>query len=154
MTKRYVTRATGDYARGFAVEDGKNIRVEHQELGPAMRRVEAIKEAQAHKGTGQFDRRYIGSVPMTVLWDWLKERKFSMNDWATNAGGSICPPGADPLEHCVHDNGVKSQFLRYFLSRDFAKLHTQHTTTRDSKIWVPGSVDSDNKLRRTEDGDS
>jgi hypothetical protein len=155
MAKQRLTRAVGDYVRTFASEDGKNYRLEHQELGPAMRRSQLIREAQAHHGTGQFDRRYIGSVPTIVLWDWLKERGYTMDQWARNEGGTRCSFGEDPMEHCLHDNGIKSQFLRYFLSRDFSKLHTQHTTTRpaggEGKIWVPGH---DNNLRRTENNDS
>ena len=149
--KRRLTRAVGDYVRGFQTEDGAHYRTERQELGPAIRRAKLIQEAQAHKGTGEFDRRYIGSVPMVVLTDWLKARGYTMDQWARNDGGTRCPFGADPINHAMHDGGIKSEFLRYFLSRDFSKLHTHHTTSRptggEGKIWVPGN---DNHLRRTE----
>ena len=155
MAGQRLTKAVGDYVRGFASEDGSHYRTERQDLGPAIRRAELIREAQAHHGTGQFDRRYIGSIPVTMLTDWLKKRGYTMDQWARNEGGTRCPFGADPLQHCLHDNGVKSEFLRHFLSRDYAKLHTQHTTTRpgggEGKIWVPGH---DNNVRRAEDGDS
>lgn len=154
MGKRRLTRAVGDYVRGFQTEDNAHYRTERQELGPAIRRARLIREAQAHAGPTVTDRRYIGSIPMTVLTDWLNARGYTMSDWARNVGGERCPVGVDPLSHAVHDGGVKSEFLRYFLSRDFSKLHAMHSTTRatggEGKIWVPGH---DNNVRRTEGGD-
>ena len=154
--KRRLTRAVGDYIRTFSTEDGEHYRTERQELGPAIRRAKLIQESQAHHGTGKYDRRYIGSVPQVVLTDWLKNNGYTADQWARNEGGRQCPAGEDPVNHCIHDNGVKSQFLRYFLSRDFAKLHTQHVTTKreSSQIVVPnyiGKRDGTNNLRGTED---
>lgn len=155
MTKFRPTKRAGDYLRTFASEDGKHYRHERQDLAPAMERSKLIQEAQARNGTGQNDRRYIGSIPTTVLIDWLNRRGLTMADWAINAGGTRCPMGVDPLEHCQTDGGVKSEFLRYFLSREFSKLHTQHTTTRreSSSIVVPnyiGGKNVDKKLRGIE----
>ena len=138
MSRRRLTRAVGDYVRGFQSEDGANYRTETQELGPAIARARAIAHAQEHAGTGKYDRRYIGSVPMTMIVDWLNKRGYTMDQWARNEGGSPCPVGSDPVEHCKRDGGIKSQFLRYFLTREHSKLHTQHTTTRTSAgIIVP-----------------
>lgn len=145
------TRRTGDFLRTFSTEDGKHIRGEHQELGPAMRRAKLIQEAQAHRGTGITDRRYIGSVPFTVITDWLNKRGYTIDQWARNEGGSPCPAGSDPVQHAMRDGGVKSEFLRYFLSRDFSKLHTQHTTTKreSNVIAVPSNYNTgrDNGIR-------
>lgn len=159
MAKLRPTKRAGDYLRTFGSEDGKHYRGEHQDLGPAMARSKLIRESQAQNGTGQHDRQYIGSIPMTVLIDWLNKRGLTMADWAINAGGTRCPVGVDPLQHCRTDNGVKSEFLRYFLSREYSKLHTQHTTTRreSSSIVVPnyiGGNDVDKKLRGTQGGSS
>ena len=161
MTRKFrPTKRAGDYLRTFSTEDGKHYRGERQDLEPAIKRASLIQESQAHRGTGAFDRRYIGSIPMVVLIDWLTPRGYTMADWATNQGGTQCPMGVDPLQHCIMDNGVKSEFLRYFLSRDFSKLHTQHTTTRraSSQIVVPdnyiGGTDGTEQLRRAESSGS
>ena len=110
MARKRLTRAVGDYVRTFASEDGEHYRSETQELGPTMERVKLIREAQAANGTGRYDRRYIGSIPVTVLHAWLKERGFRMDQFARNEGG-------DPYKTNPHNGGgVKDQFLKYFLS--------------------------------------
>lgn len=153
MSDEKLTQAVGDYVRSFKSEDGVNYRRERQELGPAIDRSQLIRDGQKHFGTGKADRRYVGSIPMTILVDWLNQHGFTMNQFATNQGG-------DPYKTNPHfGGGVKDQFLKYFLSRDFAKLHTQHTTTRreSSQIVVPnyiGGSHGTEELRRTEDGDS
>jgi hypothetical protein len=155
-----LTRKDGDTARTFIVQDGVHVRRHHQELGPAMRRTKLIQEANeeaTRRGLNPSDRQYIGSVPMTVIISWLQERGYTMHDWAVNAGGTQCPIGMDPVAHAHTDNGVKSQFLRYFLSRDWCKLHSQHTTTKrgSSMISVPEVKGHVNKeLRGAENSDS
>ena len=153
MKKKFrPTKRAGDYLRTFSSEDGKHYRGEHQNMEPVMKRVELIKQAQAERGTGQFDRRYVGSIPKTILIDWLTKHGYKMDEFARNEGG-------DPYKTNPHGgSGVKDKFLKYFLSRDFAKLHTQHTTTRreSGQIVVPtnyiGGDNGTQELRRTEDG--
>lgn len=159
MTRKFrPTKRAGDYLRTFSTEDGKHFRGEYQDLNPAIRRVELIREAQEFKGTGRFDRQFIGSIPETMLIDWITKRGYTIDQWARNEGGTPCPPGGDPVQHCKTDGGIKSEFLRYFLSRDFSKLHTQHTTTRreSSQIVVPdnyiGGNNGTEKSRRAEGG--
>lgn len=152
MSKQRLTRAVGDYVRRFATEDGTHYRTETQELGPAMRRSQLIRQAQEANGTGKYDRRYVGSIPMTVLHDWLKKHGYRMDQFARNEGG-------DPYKtDRVRGGGVKDKFLRHFFSRDYAKLHTQHTTTRAEagRIIVPNYIGSKKHedVRRTEGGDS
>lgn len=152
MAKRHVTRAVGDYVRSFSHEDGADYRVEHQELGPAISRSQLIREAQAVNGTGKHDRRYVGSIPVTLLQGWLNKHGYRMDEFARNEGGN--PYKTDPHQ----GGGVKDKFLKYFLSRDFAKLHTQHTTTRaeNSRIIVPNYTGGrqNEDLRRVKDSDS
>lgn len=144
-------KRVGDYARTFSSEDGKHFRGEVQELGPAIRRAELIQQAQAVNGTGQYDRRYVGSIPQTILIDWLNKHGYRIDEFARNEGGD--PYKTNPH----HGGGVKDKFLKYFLSRDFAKLHTQHTTTRreSGQIVVPDNFKGGNhgtkELRRAED---
>ena len=38
------TRAIGDYCRGFATEDGKNYRVERQDIAPTLDHVKFLSE--------------------------------------------------------------------------------------------------------------
>jgi hypothetical protein len=152
MAKELKTRGSGDFARSFITDGKTHVRREFQELGPAMKRTKLIQEAEAASvGKNPTDRHYIGSIPMVVLTDWLRERNYNMHDWAINAGGTQCPVGADPVAHATLDGGVKSEFLRYFLSRDFSKLHTHHVTTkRETRQFVvpemKGKADGNNEL--------
>ncbi len=144
MARKRRTGGAGDYVRSFATEDGEHYRVHHQELGPAMKRVEQIKQAQdAAKGKvyNPTDRTYIGSVPVTVLTDWLQAHGYTIDQFARREGT------------------IRQDFMKYFLSRDFSKLHTQHTTTRreSGRIVVPdyiGREHGTDKLRSTEGSDS
>jgi len=157
-----LTKAVGDYARGFKSEDGQHYRVERQELSHAMRRTQQIRELQAMhtRATNPYERTYIGSVPAVVLQDWLKANGYRIDEFARNEGGN--PNRGNDPQFYKTDPGVRSQFLRFFLSRDFSKLHTQHNTTRvengSNRIVVPGRIgeaqDGDNKLRGTQVSDS
>ena len=130
MALQRLTRAVGDFSRRFFTQDGIHYRRETQELTAAIKRSNLIREAEAAAKYNPMGRSYIGSVPYVVLTDWLKARGYTYDQFARNEGGTRCPPGADPKAHAMLDKGVRSEFLRYFLSRDFAKLHSQHTTTR------------------------
>jgi len=135
LKKRLVGTSGSDYYRTFSTEDGVHYRGSHQELGPAMRRSKLMREAQEHRGRGQYDRDYVGSIPKAVLHDWLKKHGYSNDEWARNEGG-------DPYIKFAGGPGVYDQFLTFFLSRDFSKLHTQHTTTRreTNQFVVPDSI--------------
>lgn len=125
-------RASGDILQTFSTEDGKNIRGIHQTIDPAIHHVKRLRDINdcATKTSNPNEWRHIGSVPETVLYDWLNANSYTMHQWAVNEGGTKCPAGSDPVAHAKLDHGVRSKFLRYFLSRDFSKLHNQHTTTR------------------------
>lgn len=150
-----LTKASGDYLRGFRTEDGEHYRTERQNLAPAMKRVQEIRHLhdQATRSSNPNEWQHVGSIPMTVLIDWLTANRFTMDQWARN-DGSV--PGKQYPES---RSGVKDKFLAYFLSRDFSKLHNRHTTTRreSSQFVVPnyiGSSSRDNDVRGTTDGDS
>lgn len=139
-----MTRAAGDYSRGFVTQDGNHYRTEHQDLDPAMRRVERIRHAQelVKKENNPMGRQYIGSVPVVLLQDWLTKHGYTLDQFARREGT------------------IRQEFMKYFLSRDFSKLHVQHSTTRvgtGNRIVVPhyiGGVNGNSKLRRTEGSDS
>lgn len=155
-----LTKRTGDIFRSFIDQDGTHIRRTHQELGPAMRRVELIREANAEasrRGLNPSGRTFIGSIPTNVLIGWLEERGYTWRDFWINAGGTMCPPGADPVQHAMTDSGVKSEFLRFFLTRDWCKLHSQHITTkRESSVFSVPEVKGhgDKKLLGAEGSNS
>ena len=155
-TFKRISKVSGDYARGFIFEDGRAIRHERQELAPTIKRVERFRRLQ---GRSPNEWRHVGSIPMTVLIDWLTKTGHTIDQWARNDGGTPCPPGADPVQHIQRDPGVKSQFLRHFLSRDFSKLHNVHVTTKreSSAIVVPEYLRRRNRehdTRRAEGSDS
>jgi hypothetical protein len=142
VAEKHVTKAAGDYVRSFAHEDGVDYRHHSQDLGPAIRRVEAIRHAQELRGPNPTGRQYIGSVPMVVIIDWCKKHGYTYEQFARREGT------------------IRQEFMKYFLTRDFSKFHTQHSTTRvgtGNRIVVPnyiGGAHGDNKLRGTENVDS
>jgi hypothetical protein len=152
------TRESGDIALTFSSEDGKHYRGTHQNLDGAIQHVQRRREiaGYATRSSNPNEWEHIGSVPMAVLVGWLDANNYKMDEWARNDGGTRCPAGSDPVAHATLDGGVRSQFLRYFLSRDFSKLHNQHVTTKRerSSIVVPDIGFGDEKLRRTTSGNS
>jgi len=142
MAQKHLVKAVGDYARSFSHESGKDYRVETQDLQPAMDRVQRIRHAQEIAKPGVMGRQYIGSVPVVVLTDWLKRHKYTLDQFARREGT------------------IRQEFMRYFLSREFSKLHTQHSTSRigtSNRIIVPGRVGEANDntaLRRAQDSGS
>ena len=125
----------GDLVSTFSSEEGAHYRGHHQELAPAMRRVKQIQELQARRGRGKLDKEYMGSVPVAVLTDWLTRNGYTKHEWAINAGG-------DPYNKFAGGPGVYDKFLSFFLSRDWAKLHTQHVTTKreSNVVTVPADI--------------
>lgn len=128
----------GDYARTFSSEDGRHYRGHHQELGPAIRRVQHIRHMHEHatRASNPNGWQHIGSIPPAVLVDWLNKHGYKIDEWARNDGG-------DPYKTDPHSGGgVKDKFLKYYLSRDFAKLHNRHVTTKaeSSQIVVPAHI--------------
>ena len=137
----------GDYHRTLQFEDDKVYRHHRQDLAPAIKRTAQIRELQERrenhtKENNPSGRQYIGSVPVVVLHDWLQNHGYTADQFARKEGT------------------IRQEFMKYFLSRDFSKLHTQHSTTRvgtGNRIVVPnyiGGGRGDNELRGTDDSDS
>lgn len=157
--ERYIGRAGHDYARSFITQDGKHYRREHQNIDLSIQRVERFRaiEDLATKQSNPNEWTHIGTIPKVVLTAWLNKNNYTPHQWAINEGGTRCPLGNDPIDHQMRDPGVKSQFLRYFLSRDFSKLHNMHVTTKrkSSQIVVPDNIGGRNEdIRRAKSGDS
>jgi hypothetical protein len=159
-TERFI-KGAADYGRSFVSEDGVHYRREHQNLDASIEHVRKIRDKHdyATRQSNPNGWQHIGSVPQVVLIDWLNKHGYTMDEFARNDGGTRCAAGMDPVAHATLDGGVRSEFLRYFLSRDFSKLHNQHVTTKreSSVITVPDNyigsskrVD-DSELRRAKD---
>lgn len=116
-----VTKRMQDYVAGVATEDGKTYRVERQEIDPIIERVEFLSEKvnTAPKAGNTNDMHYIGSIPMTVLWDWCKKVSIGMDEYARNQFGE------------------KQQFLNY-LQAEFPLLLARKK--KSSQIVVPGRM--------------
>ncbi len=63
---------------------------------------------------------------MAVLVDWLGKHGYTIDQFARNDGGSA----RVTVNNYHKDGGVKAQFLKYFLSRDFSQIHSHHVTTK------------------------
>jgi len=136
MATERLTKVAGiDYARSFFSQDGKHYRREHQEVGHTIKHVAAIRAKHDHatKASNPNGWRHIGSIPMTMLVDWLNKHGYKMDQWARNDGG------IRGKTYPESKSGVKDKFLAHFLSRDYSKLHNQHVTTKrgSSQIVVP-----------------
>lgn len=132
MADKKVISDDGNLKRTFETEDGVNYRRWSQNFDPIIERVERLK-AKVNEATRAENRqgyKYLGSVPLTLITDWLSKHGYSWHDFAINAGGE--KGKTDPA-----GPGVKDKFMKYFMSRDFAKLHTQHVT---NKVSDTGSI--------------
>ena len=114
-----ITKRMQDYVAGVASEDGKHYRVERQELDPILERVEFLSEKvnTAPKAGNTNDMRYIGSIPMTVLWDWCRKVGIGLDAYARDQFGE------------------KDMFLSY-LKTEFPLLLAKKR--KSSQIVVPG----------------
>ena len=85
-----VLRRKGDTTIYFGSEDGKHYRGHYQPHEPLKKHIERnhqiVNEAPASGNRNGW--RYAGSVPMTVLWEWLQKTKTPMDVWARNEGGA------------------------------------------------------------------
>lgn len=132
----------GDYGVTFNIEDGKAYIGQHQDMKGLEQFATQMRHAAEQGGNqgGALKGQYLGSISPAVLVSWLRKHGYNMNHFSTNAGGERYGRNPDPFLYRT-DPGVKSQFLRYYFSRDFSKLHNMHTTTRPEgrqKIWLPG----------------
>jgi len=116
-----------DIQKRFASEDGKHYRGYRQDLDPVIKRVEEMRQGRIDsKIKNPNEWRHIGSIPMTMLVDWLAKNRYTMDQWARN------------------EDRAKDKFLRHFMSRDYSKLHNNHITTKkeSSQIVVPNFIGS------------
>ena len=118
MSDEKVLKTYENMWTGFKSEDGKHYKTTHADFSGVIKHVENMKElvneSQVARNKGY---QHIGTIPMALLEDWLVKHNYTMHEFAINAGGE--KGKTDPY----HGSGVKDKFLKYFLSRDFNKLH-------------------------------
>lgn len=118
MSEKLIKNYGNGTWRGFKSEDGKHYKTTHADLSDVVEHArylnEAVNENTTMKKKGY---QHVGSIPMVLLEDWLIKHNYTMHQFAINEGGEknkTNPHGG---------GGVKDKFLKYFLSRDFNKLH-------------------------------
>ena len=86
---RRLTKVVGEYTRMFDSEDGKNYRIERQEMDPVIAHVDFLSEKvnTAPKAGNRNDMRYLGSIPVTVLTDWCQTTGIGLDAYARNNHG-------------------------------------------------------------------
>lgn len=121
MSDHRVLQQEGGVTKTFVTEDGKHFRCHTQDVTPVIDRVKRISEAQAESSSIGRKHEYLGSIPAVMLDAWLKKHGYERSDIYLNPE-------------------VRPRLMAWFLSRDFAKLHNQHITTRnnDRGFYVAG----------------
>jgi hypothetical protein len=119
MSDERILKNYGNTVTGFKTEDGKHYRTTHGDYTDVIEHVRHMdqKVNEAPKATNRNGYKHIGTIPVPILEDWLIRHNYSMHEFAINAGGEkgkTNPYGG---------GGVKDKFLKFFLSKDFSKLH-------------------------------
>jgi hypothetical protein len=132
MAKFKPLPSNGDIKKTFASEDGKHYRGMRQDIDPIIQHVRDQNEwiNGAAKAGNRNNWRYQGTIPMTVLVDWLQQHGYTIDEFARADRNDVYGP--------------KYKFLKYFKTREFSKLHTDHVTTKreSNQIVVPNYVGS------------
>jgi hypothetical protein len=118
-----------DYAVTHSEEDVKIITGWHQDVTPTIKHVQKVRDMHSYatKSSNPNEWRHVGSVPIAIIVDWNRRNGYTFSQWARN------------------EDGAKDKFLKYFLSRDFSKLHNMHITTKKESVihTVPKSITRD-----------
>lgn len=113
----------------YSEEDGRGYVGHHIELNPHIKRVQYLRDVfgAATKASNPNGWEHVGRIPIPIVTDWCRSNGYSFDQWARN------------------EDGAKDKFMRYFLSRNFSKLHNEHVTTKreSSQIVVPKSIARD-----------
>jgi hypothetical protein len=114
----------GEVSKSFASEDGRHYRHFRQDIDPIIERVQHNRDIA--KNSTKFSNpngwQHKGTVPMTVLLDWLQKHGYTFDEFARADRNDVYGP--------------KHKFLKYFTSRDFSKLHNEHVTTKRESSQV------------------
>ena len=130
MSDEKLLKHYGNTWTGFKSEDGKHYKTVHSDFTDVIERKNLIADAQARSKSGY---EHVASIPLPILEAWLIEHNFTMHEFSINAGG-------DKNKTDITKSGVKDQFLKYFMSRDFSKLHNKHVTTKQDRGFSAGGI--------------
>lgn len=116
------------YAVTYATEGDQDYIGTHQDVEPVIKHVKKVRDMHsfATKSSNPNEWRHVGSVPIAIIIDWCRRNGYRFDQWARN------------------EDGAKDKFLKYFMSREFSKLHNNHVTTKkeSSQIVVPNYIGS------------
>ena len=120
MKHETLTRYDRHSSLTYSEEDGKVYIGHHIDLDPHIKFVRQsrhIAEA-ATKQSNPNGHELVARIPIPMIWDWCLKNHYNMHQWAANI------------------DGAKDKFMRYFLARDFSKLHNEHVTTKRQSSMV------------------
>ena len=112
----------------YSEQNGKAVIGHHTDLDPHIKRVRYLRDiaSYATRESNPNGWRHVGTVPIPIITDWCRANNYTFGQWARNEDKS------------------KEKFMKYFLSRDFSKLHNEHSTTKreSSMVSVPKDIES------------
>ena len=89
MTQRKLISATGDVTKWFASEHDSSGNLQHYRgFTQDVKQTANLVKQRADSMPGRFgkalEHQYVGSVPMTMIQDFVAKRGKTMHDWATD----------------------------------------------------------------------
>ena len=89
MTQRKIISATGDVTKWFASEHDSSGKLQHYRgFTQDVKQTADLVKQRAQQMPGRFSKslehQYVGSVPMTMIQDFVAKRGKTMHDWATD----------------------------------------------------------------------
>ena len=89
MSDKRIVTATGDVSRWIASERDSSGNLQRyrgytQDIKPTLAQVKQRAQAGPGRFSKSLDHQYVGSIPVTMIQDWVKNRGKTMNDWATD----------------------------------------------------------------------
>jgi hypothetical protein len=89
MTEKRIISATGDVSRWIASEHDSSGKLQHYRgYSQDVKQTADLVKQRAQQMPGRFSKslehQYVGSVPMTMIQDFVAKRGKTMNDWATD----------------------------------------------------------------------
>jgi len=110
----------------YSEEDGKAYIGRHTNLAPHIKHVKMMRDIRdaATKASNPNGWELEARIPINIVTDWCTRNRYTFDQWARN------------------EDRAKDKFLKYFKSREFAKLHLDHVTTKRkmSQVVVPKDI--------------
>ena len=89
MAAKLITSVFGDVTKYFGVERDGSGHVQHyrghrQDVAPVLDRVKRISQAQPGRFSRMGEHQYLGTIPRTMIDDWLNRQGKTWHDYATD----------------------------------------------------------------------